>query len=51
MIIFRNVTKSYSDGRNNSTPLKNVNIHIKDGETVVLNGPSGSGKSTLLNMV
>ena len=51
MIKFTNVTKSYTIGRNDIvTPVKNLNIEISKGETVILSGPSGSGKSTVLNM-
>jgi ABC-type lipoprotein export system ATPase subunit len=31
--------------------LKDVNLHIKEGEFVSIMGPSGSGKSTLLNVI
>jgi ABC-type nitrate/sulfonate/bicarbonate transport system ATPase subunit len=31
--------------------LRDVNLHVTDGEFCVLLGPSGGGKSTLLNIV
>lgn len=31
--------------------LKDINLHIKSGETVVLKGVSGSGKTTLLSLI
>lgn len=31
--------------------LKNINLHIREGEFVTLMGPSGAGKSTLLNII
>jgi ABC-type sugar transport system ATPase subunit len=34
-----------------TTVLSDVNLHIEDGEFVVLVGPSGCGKSTLLRMI
>lgn len=43
-----NIVKSY-DGK--SRVLHRVNLHIADGEFVVLVGPSGCGKSTLLRMI
>lgn len=31
--------------------LKNINLHVVQGETLVIIGPSGSGKSTLLRLI
>ena len=39
------INKYFKDG---NQALKNINLHIKDGEFVIFVGPSGSGKSTLL---
>lgn len=47
MIEFKNVEKYYG----NFHALKNINLTIDEGETVVLIGPSGSGKSTLIRTV
>lgn len=46
-VILENVGKSYGK----LSVLDGLNLHIKDGEFVVLVGPSGCGKSTTLNMV
>ena len=47
MIEFKNIEKYYG----NFHALKNINLKIDEGETVVLIGPSGSGKSTLIRTV
>ena len=44
MIKLKNVHKSF--GKNEV--LKGINLHIKQGQVVVIIGPSGSGKSTVL---
>jgi multiple sugar transport system ATP-binding protein len=43
----RDGAKSFGD----VSVLRNVNLHIADGEFVVFVGPSGCGKSTLLRMI
>ena len=47
MIRFINVFKSFGE----KPVLKDINLHIKQGEVVVIIGPSGSGKSTLLRII
>ena len=47
-INFINVSFSY-DGE--KSPLKNINLTIKRGETVALVGKTGSGKTTLVNLL
>ena len=47
MIEFHNVQKYYGKFH----ALKDINLTIDDGETVVLIGPSGSGKSSLIRTV
>lgn len=46
----RNVSFRYPS-RPESRALKEVNLHIKQGETVALVGPSGAGKSTTLQQL
>ena len=43
----RNVAKAFGE----VSVLRNVDLHIADGEFVVFVGPSGCGKSTLLRMI
>jgi multiple sugar transport system ATP-binding protein len=49
----KNLVKTYVDdrGRPTFTAVKNISLHIEDGEFMVLVGPSGCGKSTTLRMV
>jgi len=47
-IILDHVTKRFPDG---TLAVNDANLHINDGEFVVLVGPSGCGKSTCLNMI
>lgn len=52
MIRVTNLCKIYNQGlQNEFVALKNINLHIKDQECVVLKGVSGSGKSTLLSII
>ncbi len=48
MIKFINVCKKF---KNDCIPLDNVNLHITQGQVVVICGPSGAGKSTLLRVI
>ncbi len=47
MIRIEHLKKEYP----NSTPLKDVNAVISDGDVIVVIGPSGTGKSTLLRCI
>lgn len=47
-ILFDNVSFGYSGGRE---VLRNINLQIKDGETVAIVGPTGSGKTTLISLI
>ncbi|MEY3304069.1 MAG: nitrate ABC transporter ATP-binding protein [Pseudanabaena sp.] len=46
-----NVSKIYPMPKGEYVVLKDVNLHIQEGEFICLIGHSGCGKSTLLNMV
>ncbi len=47
-IVLRSIQKTYAGG---VSVIRNVDLHIADGEFCVFVGPSGCGKSTLLRMV
>jgi sn-glycerol 3-phosphate transport system ATP-binding protein len=46
-IAIRNVTKTFGK----TTIMEGVNLHIRNGDFVVILGPSGCGKSTLLRLI
>ncbi|MBT6438102.1 MAG: ABC transporter ATP-binding protein [Flavobacteriales bacterium] len=45
------LNKSYKMGKNSLHVLKDIDVHIKEGEMVSIMGSSGSGKSTMLNIL
>lgn len=47
-VTFKNLNKTYPNG---FISVKNVSLHIEDGEFVTFHGPSGCGKSTILRMI
>ena len=47
ILSFQAVTKNYSE---HAIALRNINMHIAEGEFTALAGPSGSGKTTILNL-
>ena len=49
-IIFKDVSFKYHEGAERYS-LKDVNIHIKSGETIGIIGGTGSAKSTLVNLI
>jgi putative ABC transport system ATP-binding protein len=47
----KNVSKSYTQGKESIVVLKDVSFSVEKGQTVAIVGPSGSGKSTLLSIM
>ncbi len=47
----KNITKSYSLGKEILPALRDINLTVKQGEFVAVTGASGSGKSTLMNIL
>jgi cobalt/nickel transport system ATP-binding protein len=47
MIKLENISFTYK----NKLALSNVNVHIKEGESIAVIGPNGSGKSTFLKLL
>ncbi len=51
LYVLNDVTRTFQVGSNKVTALKPINLSIKRGDFVSLEGPSGSGKSTLLQLL
>ena len=51
LISLKNVSKNFVFNEKNYEVLKEVNLDIKQGESISIIGPSGSGKSTLLKLM
>jgi putative ABC transport system ATP-binding protein len=51
IVQLKNLTKSYTEGKESHIILADINATFKTGEFILLLGHSGSGKSTLLNLI
>jgi putative ABC transport system ATP-binding protein len=51
MITLNKVSKTYRTDKVETLALKDIDLHVKQGEFVAMMGPSGCGKSTLLNVI
>jgi putative ABC transport system ATP-binding protein len=47
----RNITKTFTKGKETITVFNDLNMLIPDGDFLAVMGPSGSGKTTLLNLL
>ena len=51
IIEVNNVSRSFTNGKQVTEVLKNINLTVEEGDFVSIMGPSGSGKSTLLYLL
>jgi putative ABC transport system ATP-binding protein len=51
MLLVRNLEKRYRSGERELSVLRDVDLHVEEGEFVAILGPSGSGKTTLLGLL
>ncbi|CAN5817002.1 ABC transporter ATP-binding protein [soil metagenome] len=51
MLLVDNLEKKYRSGEHELSVLRNVNLHVDEGEFLAILGPSGSGKTTLLGLL
>jgi len=51
MIQLKSIGRFYHQGNERLWVLRNIDLSIRSGEFVTIQGPSGSGKSTLLNIL
>ncbi|NLR92808.1 MULTISPECIES: ABC transporter ATP-binding protein [Flammeovirga] len=51
MIKLEKINKYFQTEEVQTQALKDVNLHVKEGEFIAIMGPSGCGKSTLLNVI
>ena len=51
ILTIKNLEKIYKTDSEELTVLKNLNLSVEEGSSVVIVGESGSGKSTLLNII
>lgn len=50
MLTMKNVSKIYRTELIETHALRDVNLHVAEGEFITITGPSGSGKTTFLNL-
>lgn len=51
VIACQNLSKTFSEGSNSLTVLRDVNLNVQAGELIAIVGASGSGKTTLLQLL
>ncbi|MGR8999323.1 MAG: ABC transporter ATP-binding protein [Gammaproteobacteria bacterium] len=51
LVELKNVCKTYGEGKDKTSILKNINLTVKEGEFIAIVGFSGSGKTTLISTI
>ncbi|MGZ0079689.1 ABC transporter ATP-binding protein [Methylomonas sp. YC3] len=51
LVELKNVCKSYGEGKDKTSILRDINLDIREGEFIAIVGFSGSGKTTLVSMI
>lgn len=51
MIELKKINRHFKNGDETNHILRDIDIHIDEGEFIAIMGPSGSGKSTLINIL
>ncbi|MCK9608341.1 MAG: nitrate ABC transporter ATP-binding protein [Methylomonas sp.] len=51
LLALKGVCKTYGEGKDKTSILRNINLTIKAGEFIAIVGFSGSGKTTLVSMI
>ena len=51
MIQIKHLSKKYGTKENAFYALKDINLEIKEGSLIAIQGKSGAGKSTLLHII
>lgn len=51
MIELKKINRYFKNSNESNHILKDIDIHINEGEFIAIMGPSGSGKSTLINIL
>ena len=50
-LVIQGISKSFKFGNDSVVAIRNLDLHVREGEFVSVVGPSGSGKTTLLNLI